>query len=117
MVDAWFRTQEEKAAAEKALQEQATKEAAQKVRIAARLKVGDRVWVQSGSSVATSAGVYFPTTPRLFGTIVGTDFPADRSPSSSSWVPPDRYAVKLDEALFGQVVWASRDDLHPAPRK
>jgi hypothetical protein len=104
LVVAWNLAQEQQVEAEKAKQQAAAKEAEEKARASARLKVGDRIWVLSDSYAARDAAVYFPHSPRLYGTVVDTDFHANQ----------ERYAVKWDGyEVLKQISWlTSRDGLN-----
>lgn len=106
---AWNLAQEQQAEAEKTKRQVAAKEAEEKARIAARLKVGDRVWVLSDSSMnvlGIHAWVRREGHPRVFGTVVDTQFNG----------PQERYAVRWEDpdcrACQGEVVWVSRGDLN-----
>jgi hypothetical protein len=96
----WNQLQLAKEAADREKQEQAAAEAKQKARISARLKIGDRVWVPSDSHIARAAGYYLPQKPRLYGTVIDTDFRGSN----------DRYAIKWDEWVPTQVTWVDRID-------
>jgi hypothetical protein len=107
MTREWFEQQEASAAADKAKQQKAAEEAEQKARIAARLKIGDRVWVPSDSYVARDAGYYLPKNPRLYGTVVDAEFKDS----------VERYAVRWEEWVPSQVTWVRRDSLNPVRTK
>jgi hypothetical protein len=102
MTREWLAQQEAHEAGEKAKRQKAAEEAEQKARIAARLKIGDRVWVPSDSYVAREAGYYLPKNPRLYGAVVDTEFKDS----------VERYAVKWDEWVPSQVAWVRRDSLN-----
>ena len=102
MVREWTDLRRAQEAAERVKQEQAAAaakekaaEAKEKARIAARLKIGDRVWVRSDSYVARDAGYYLAQKPRLYGTVVDADVQRN----------VERYAVKWDEWVPSQVTW------------
>jgi hypothetical protein len=103
----WFAQQEANEAAEKAKRQKTAEESEQKARIAARLKIGDRVWVPSDSSAAREAGYFLPRNPRLYGTVVDAEFKDSA----------DRYAIKWEEWVPSQVTWVRRDSLNPPRTK
>lgn len=109
MVFLWNLEQDERAAKEQAAEQAKKHDAEEKARIAARLKVGDRVWVLSDSSMnvlGIHACVRREGHPRVFGTVVDTQFNG----------PQERYAVRWEDPdcrlCQGEVVWVSRGDLN-----
>ena len=104
MTGEWYAWQQAQEATERAKQKQVAEEAKQRERIAARFKVGDRAWVLSDSYAARQAGYYSANKPRLYGTIVDTNFQGDT----------ERYAIKWDERVPNQITWVtSRERLNP----
>jgi hypothetical protein len=64
--------------------------------------------VPTGSHAALDAGVYFPKGPRLYGSVVDTDFQGNQ----------ERYAVRWEgHEVHKEVSWLSRDYLNLVARK
>ena len=107
MVYLWNLEQDNLAVEEWAAEQAKKHEAEEKAHIAARLKAGDRVWVLSDSSIGVlgvHAWVRRAGYPRVFGTVVDTQFNEGRERYAVRWEDPDCRPCQ------GEVVWVSRGD-------